>query len=506
MKAILVPIDNRPVTYVFPQLIAQVAGVEALVPARTMMGSLQANTNVDALGEWVLDTLHKHKPEALLVCLDSIIYGGLIPSRRSDATTAQMLDRAKMITRWKKASPNTAIYAQSSIMRISDNYDNTEEKQYWSRYGREIFAWSEAMHRMSGGDGGKIRPGELSQLESRVPAEIRKDYLDTRQRNFQVNRKMLDYAQSGDLDLVIYSQDDSGEYGLNVLEKQRLIAETQKRGLKNVLSYAGADEVLMTMFARFLLNASKSAPSIKLSFSPSSSAKTIASRYEGQSIGESVVAQLNALGIDATTSENTDNDSADLHIIIHTSGDRQGDHIWLPGHPDVRSLNTQSSVVETMRLLKESNAPCVVCDVAYSNGSDPALVEALLNSPEILRNKIWGYAGWNTTGNTLGSAFAAGIARWFASTRNASSATYTNNALKSALFIRLADDWAYQTQSRKALGTELSLERLRNLMEPHLVRIASTLDFHPRSVQLALPWQRAFEVEIQIQNALQPTR
>jgi hypothetical protein len=491
MKAIVIPIDNRPVTYVFPQLIGQIAGVEILAPPRNLMGSLQANSNVDAVADWLSSALQTHKPNGLLVCIDTIIYGGLIPSRRGEETSPQLLERTKSIQRWKKLAPQIKTYVQSSIMRVSDNYDSTEEKQYWARYGREIYAWSEAMHRAmstasSGNDAARQRAAELTQSEARVPADIRKDYLDTRTRNFQINRKLLDYADSGDIDFLIFSQDDSGEFGLNVAEKEKLQAETARRGLKNVYTYAGADEVLMTMMGRWLLQELNIRPSVRISFSPEAGGG-IASRYEGQTIGSSVKLQSEAIGLTTTGAK------PDLHLIVHTSGDRQGDHIWLQGHPDLRAMNTSSAVERTIELLEESNEPCVLCDVAYSNGSDPALVAELLKRKDLLK-KLWGYAGWNTTGNTLGSALAMGVARWFAEKKEFGE--QSNEALKNALFIRFADDWAYQTQVRKELGQDLSRDTLSKLMAPHLALLGNALEMQPSRVDLDLPWQRSFEVEI----------
>jgi hypothetical protein len=491
MKAIVVPIDNRPVTYVFPQLIGKIAGVEILAPPRNLMGSLQAITNVEAVSDWLSSALSAQKPSGLLVCMDTIIYGGLIPSRRGEETPAQLVERAKAIPRWKKASPGLKVYAQSSIMRVSDNYDATEEKQYWARYGREIYAWSEGMHRAmstasSGSDESRKRAAELTQLEARVPADIRKDYLDTRTRNFQLNRKLMEYAESGDLDFLVFSQDDSGEYGLNVAEKEKLQAESSRRGLKNVYIYAGADEVLMTMMGRWLIQELNIRPSVRISFSPEAGGG-IASRYEGQTIGSSVKLQTEAIGLTTTGAK------PDLHLIVHTSGDRQGDHIWLQGHPDLRAMNTKSAVERTIELLEESSEPCVLCDVAYSNGSDPMLIEELVKRPELLK-KLWGYAGWNTTGNSLGSALAMGVARWFAEKKE--TGAQADEALKNALFIRLADDWAYQTQVRKDLGQELSRDKLRDLMSPHLTALGKALEMQPSRVDLDLPWQRSFEIEI----------
>ena len=130
MKAIIVPIDNRPVTFLYPQILGRIANVEMLAPPREIMGSLTVNTSVNVLNEWLSHTIQRQQPDVLLVCVDSIIYGGLIPSRRSNVTSKQILEQAKVIPKWKRLSSRTVkVYAQSSIMRVSDNYDNTEEKQ-----------------------------------------------------------------------------------------------------------------------------------------------------------------------------------------------------------------------------------------------------------------------------------------------------------------------------------------------------------------------------------------
>lgn len=514
MKAIIIPIDNRPVTYLFPQLLGQVAGIEVIAPPRESMGSLTVTTSVNVLNEWLSHTIQRQMPDVVLVCIDSIIYGGLIPSRRVDTSAKEVLERAKAIGKWKRlCSQQPRVYAQSSIMRISDNYDNTEEKPYWSRYGREIFAWSEALHRLSGNSpsvdpaAAGLRAGELRQLEVRIDEEIRRDYLNTRQRNFQLNRRLLDFAESGDLDFLVYSQDDSGQYGLNVMEKERLLAEAARRELNNVIAYSGADEVLMTLIGRWLIEQNGAPPRTKVVFSPDSGSG-ISSRYEGQTIGESVAAQLAAIGLTkksaaATDLQADDVQNLDFQIIVHTSGDRQGDHIWLPGHPDLRNLNTNSSVSQTIAAIEESTVPCVLCDVAYSNGADPLLLEQLLSRKDLVK-KLWGYAGWNTTGNTIGSALATGIARWFAE-RNGKG-DKADEQLAKALFVRLADDWAYQTQARKQLGNDLSTSHLQTLMAPPLDRLKTALDINPPRIDLSLPWRRSFEVEINISGTLQPTR
>ncbi len=105
-KVILIPIDNRPVTYSFPLMVANVAGLEAVVPPKGLIGSLSAPADLDLLSAWIEEVLPKIKPDALLVCLDSVLYGGLASSRRSKQSLDEVMERTKQITNWKKLAGN----------------------------------------------------------------------------------------------------------------------------------------------------------------------------------------------------------------------------------------------------------------------------------------------------------------------------------------------------------------------------------------------------------------
>jgi hypothetical protein len=234
-----------------------------------------------------------------------LLYGGLITSRRSTEQVKTIQARLDRLKKWKELSNKPiTIYAQSSIMRISDNYDNTEEKEYWSRFGRELFEWSACLHRLASGE--KLAPGLLESLERRIPGDIRQDYLDTRFRNFTINMTVLKSMEDGLIDHLVFSQDDSGAWGLNVGERDRLISVSQQMSLQNKVNiYAGADEVMCTLLGRLLMAENK--PSLKLHFSPES-CRTVASRYEGQDIGTTIQAQIKAIGL-TVTDEISDSDT-----------------------------------------------------------------------------------------------------------------------------------------------------------------------------------------------------
>ncbi len=496
---VLLPTDNRPITYIFPQQICQLADLDVLIPPRNLMGSLFAPTELSVLNRWLDEAASKVKAGAILVCLDTLFYGGLIPSRRSDDNLETVLARAHHIANLKKrVGDKLRIYAQSSIMRISNNYDNTEEKLYWSQYGKEIFNWSQMLHQKELGL--LHSESELKTAESRIDPAVRTDYLSTRKRNFTVNQKIIDYVVNGDLDFLIFSQDDSGQYGLNVSEKNKLIALAEAKGTQNVLAYAGADEMLMTLIARYLNNGRNMVPKVALHYS-ALEGPALASNFEGQSIGESMRHQANAQGLKIVDADITD-DTLDFHVIVHTGVDKQGDHMWLPGLPDLRVVDSKNSAKTAIKLIEQAKGPVVVCDIAYSNGADPALVDFLFKNPRLF-SKIWAYGGWNTTGNAVGSALAIGSACLNA----ASSAKGLNELMrKRLLFVRLMDDWAYQTQVRKEIqankaGPEQQL-LLDRLMDDCANKLATAIDFNPGSIQYALPWKRTFEVEINLDSQL----
>lgn len=484
MSIVLIPIDNRPVTYFYPQLVAKIAGVEPLTPPRELLGSLNKPAKMEEIYAWLNETIKSKNPEAVLVCLDTLLHGGLITSRRSGETVEQILSRLdKLIDLQKNSQQRPLLLAQSSIMRISDNYDNTEEKSYWKEFGRELFAWSSELHKAQIDKAASL---DIALLEGKIPNDIRQDYLATRKRNHAVNLKLLDHAEQGLFKSLIFSQDDSGQFGLNVSEKQQLQSlATEKNLVGSVFAYAGADEVLCTLVSRFLVSKLPTPPKALVRFSTSGTSNC-PSRYEGQTIGESLTNQMYAAGINRVSG------AADFFIIVHGNETEQGDHIVLPGLEDKSRLTTARSVKQTLEYIATSQYPCVVCDVAYANGADPVLISELLERPDLLK-KLWAYGGWNTTGNTIGSVLATASARYYASASD--KFAETEIYAKQALFVRLLDDWAYQTKVRPQLKGTASKEQLDTLLTPYAKQLAAALEYEPGNLNFAFPWNRTFEVE-----------
>ena len=80
MKICFIPIDNRPVCYTLPKLLAGIdKNIEFSIPEREFLGDLNKSANIEAIFEWLKNL---PKQDKIILSLDTIAYGGLIPSRR----------------------------------------------------------------------------------------------------------------------------------------------------------------------------------------------------------------------------------------------------------------------------------------------------------------------------------------------------------------------------------------------------------------------------------------
>ena len=192
------------------------------------------------------------------------------------------------------------IYAFSSIMRISNNNINQEEKEYWANWGKKIFEYSYNFHKF----------GQVKDIE--IPQEILDDYLETRKRNFEINKMYLSWQKEGLFDTLIFSKDDCAEFGLNVQEAQEL---EQLGGITKT----GADEIPLSLLARAILGSVKICPIFL-----EDEYKHLISNYEDVSIEKSVKGQLELGGFEIVNDEG-------MKLIAREMAKKIEDEVKYPG-------------------------------------------------------------------------------------------------------------------------------------------------------------------------------
>ena len=434
MKIAFLPIDNRPVCYTLAKDIAGIdREIEFFIPPRKLLGDLKRVDDIEGLISW-LENLPQI--DSLILSLDTLVYGGLIPSRRSKESLEELQTRLERI---KPLLRNKNVYAFSSIMRISNNNYNEEEKEYWSEYGKKIFDYS-----FSGGVN-----------RDDIPDEIIEDYLSTRKRNFTLNKTYLNWQKEGLFNTLIFSKDDCAEKGFNVEEAKEL----ERLGGK---TKTGADEIPLALLARAIKKEIKIYPEF---LEPEY--KNLISNYEDVSIEKSVSGQLELCGFKLSSRE-----EADVILIVNNFKEKQGELVM--------GWKTQPFD----RDFVPPNRPYCVADVRFANGGDNAFVEQLLNKLDL--KNFYGYAGWNTSANTLGSLLCALKVKWNAS-------QYDENAFKKFATTRLLDDWAYQANVRAQISEPTDIKQL---MKPYENRLSDIFNYDLKNRNYSYPWQRRFEIEV----------
>ncbi|MBO6257672.1 DUF4127 family protein [bacterium] len=440
MNIAFIPIDNRPVCYTLPEQITKLNDeVKFFIPPRKYLGGLSKISDTKAILEWLNGLEHI---DSIIMCLDTIAYGGLIPSRRTNESLENIKSRIyelKNVLLNKKAK----IYAFSSIMRISNNNINEEEKEYWNIWGKKIFEYSYNFH--------KDR-----KTDTDIPKEILDDYLKTRKRNFEINKIYLEWQKEGLFDTLVFSKDDCAEYGLNVMEAQEL-------GELGGFVKTGADEIPMTLLAR-ALNKSNPPKIAPIFLAPEY--KHLISNYEDVSIEKSVLGQLELAGCKITEPA-----FADIILYVNNFAKHQGEIVMkIPTEPFSGNWEIP-------------NKPYIIADVRYANGADNKFVEKLFE--EGLDKNFLGYSAWNTSANTLGSLICGACVKY----------TNKDEFIKLQL-TRFLDDWAYQANVRQMLAepNEIQCKELIKPFEDKLFEIFNV----KYNTKYSFPWNRLFEVEIEL--------
>ena len=142
--------------------------------------------------------------------------------------------------------------------------------------------------------------------------------------------------------------------------------------------------------------------------------------------------------------------------------------------------------------------------MAFSNGSDNTLVYGLYQDKMMYR--LAAYNGWNTASNSVGYGIAQGVL----------SKNMTADAHRDMLTTQYLDNWAYQAnvrdyiyrmQQKLEAGVVTQYyptlnEELQSRTKEQLQRYASTyLGIDPKTVDVTLPWQRLFEVYVDVKPA-----
>ena len=493
-KIVLLPLDERPCNALFPQKLLAGSGVRVVTPA--CLGNKKQAADVDGLIEFL--TRECADADGLILSMDMLLYGGLLPSRLHRMDDRVIAHQLETVGALRRRYPALTIYAFQCIMRCPSYSSDDEEPDYYEQYGEQIHLSGVLKHRHMLG---LCDEEELSEVCEKIPPEALKDYLDRRAFNLKYNKLTLELVKEGAIDFLVVPQDDSAPYGYTAMDQQQVRDEIRRLRLQTkALMYPGADEVGLTLLSRMLLHFAGRTPGVYLKYAAHDAPRTVP-LYEDRTLGETVKYHLMAAGCRTADRQS----EADFVLALSAPAGQMRESVLQPvtdaGYCVERNL---AEFVSCIRDHVLSGGMVSVCDNAYANGADLELVDML--DQLALLDKLAGYAGWNTSANSLGTAIAQGVCALLFG---------MDESRKDFLMLRYMEDAGYCAVVRRYI-TENCLEKMgmdyfdvkdergamsgevRSRLESFIDRYIPSLKGHISLEDVRMPWRRMFETDLTV--------
>ncbi len=393
-RILMVPLDERPCNYRFPQIMPKAEYTLEMVPM-SMMGLKKRPADRDAIAAW----LRRKAGEAniLILALDTLVYGGLIPSRLHAEEREALMARVDLVKELRKLNPALKIYAFMTIMRCPRFSNGDEEPEYYWDCGADIHKYGILTHRKALGMLTEAERGELAAIEARIPRDALADYTARRAVNSDVLCHALTLMEEEIVDGFIVPQDDSAPYGFTAMDQEKVRAFLKERRLElKVPIYPAADDTGMTMLVRAVNETVGTMPKIYVYYA-SHFGPFVTPSFEDRTIDATIKCQIMAAGCIRVYS------LAECDIAVAVNIGAEMIYEGTPGQM-TRAYDVERSLPEYIRFLKyalEEKKLVAVADVAYPTHNDLELMHFLRDEDLLL--KIHAYAGWNTSSNTLGT-------------------------------------------------------------------------------------------------------
>lgn len=493
-KIFMVPLDERPCNYGFPSIMPH-AGFEVVMPPIGIMGLKKRPADTDAIAAWLLNNV---EPDSLVILsMDTLIYGGLIPSRLHHDSVETLSKRAEVVLKLKEKYPSVRIFAFETLMRCPFYSLSDEEPDYYATYGAEIHKYGIYTHKKRLEIISTEEDKELTRLSSVIPSDVLEDFEGRRAINVQVLFNTLKMVKDGVIEAFVIPQDDSAPYGYTAMD-QLVVRDflRENRLTLKVPVYPAADDTGFTMLNRAVNDYHAYSPKVFVYYASTKGATVIPS-FEDRIIDATVKNQILAAGMTRVYSLL----EADVLLAVNIGGkmlyDAKKEEYAVP-YDIERNLAEYITQIEYAMSLGKVVA---VADVAYPTGADHELMAILRDSGLLL--KIHAYASWNTSSNTIGTVLCQ-------------SSLYFHGrdeiGNKKFLLHRYYDDVGYCSHTRTFIDitavpengcTVFKLDGVRGkcvaAAKTELIRYMSEtypeLSQYVKDVQVSSPWNRTFEME-----------
>ncbi len=495
-KILLLPLDERPCNYNYPRLMPG-ADYTLIMPPKDMMGDKKLPADFAKISEWLLENIED--VDCAIISLETLIYGGIVPSRLHNESENTLINRAKIIEKLRKLNLKMKLYLFQLIMRCPSYSSSDEEPDYYEECGEQIFLYGKYSHKQSLGILDREEKEQFEKIKATLNKDYLNDFIDRRKKNLAVLKHNLRYIIDGTCDYFIIPQDDAKKYGFTSLD-QMAVREILKENVLHLKTsmYPSADDTGLILLARAINELNCQKPKFYVHYA-SEKAKTVIPWFEDRPLDETIKYHILSAGGLRVYS------LCEADIVLAVSmGSKMcnfGDSDYDKCYNVERNLN---EFTEFISYALNQNKIVAVCDNATANGSEIELIN-ILNQKDLLL-KISAYAGWNTSSNTIGTACTQAVLYF----------TGKDDKLnRQFLLLRYYEDLAYMAYVRTFV-TENMLPSLNlnyfnagskrgkvsDLVKENIIKFMAenypNLAKYVKDLDVCMPWARMFETELKL--------
>ena len=490
---LFVPQDDRPVSLQYTVDTAKAAGMTVLTPPQNLISGKTYKGQADQIWNWVEQ--NAGRADVMVLSTDTLIYGGLVDSRKHNLPLSTLEYRLKRIEALKANYKNTRIYGFGTVMRSPRASGGGTEPSYYADYGPTIFQIAALQDKLDAGTLTQAETQKLMSLQASVPVEYLQDWFSRRQKNMQINKGLIDEARKGIFEYFALGHDDTSQLSQSALEGRYLSQYSKGIPRTQYGSFPGADQLGLLLMARSRTDESVEKPTFSVIYPLGGAGKTLPG-YEDQTIDKTIAEHVEAVGGTMTTAG-----KPTVLLAVNTPLSTSTSESEAFGNLPMVSQAT-NAFVDRIQQATEQGVTVSVADIAYNNGSDNTLVGAMYKRD--LLYKIGAYNGWNTASNTVGYAIAQGLLL----------KSMSPEGHRDMLTQQYLDNWAYQANIRKDIyrmqdsirtdnvrySGDLN-SKLEEYLQERIQDFGKTyLKVDPRTIKATFPWGRLFETDITVYN------
>lgn len=427
---LLMPLDSRPPCTALVQKLGALASIDVVLPPKELLDNYNTPADKEKLFAWLSNELPQYP--AAFISSDLLVHGSLLASRIPLGAVTDESNFLEFIDREHQAHPQTDLSVFSIIPRLLVSDQLIPDS--WYQWHLMRYATLKDIVETFGDP---YFTEQLLAIDKRIPDDIKEKYSKLYDNNDEFNKKLVQLTAKDSLTLVI-GQDDAQPFGLPNRNRNHVLAYMQHADLgERALTTAGADEIAIMLLARYYNKLHGYTPQIFVEYSsPKVAAKTMP--YMSFSVDASIRDKAAFVGAKLTDNEN----DADFILFVHC-----GDDDNLP----------TSAMASKLGSLLNSEKHVALIDLTANYTPDELLMPKLLDA-KVPLSKLTAFAGWNTLGNSLGTALSqasifTGQLKQLPETKLPS--LYAQNL--NFTVERLLDDYAYQKLMHARLTTLLKL-------------------------------------------------